>query len=256
MIKLYAIHDHDPDLKRKGAFEITYQEIQNHNAEGYGIFMTVNDFNGRRKAENLEKINYWLADIDEGTKEEQLSRINSLPLKPTIIVETKKGYHCYWRAINATFENYREIEKGLIQRLNADKACTDVSRLLRFPTSKHMKDPNNPFTIKIIEQNDKAYTEEKMLCAYQLPKPKLRPVKFDGEKKDFLDETKWERIFKLSTFGEGQRNATFARYVFWLKDSNLSDNEISFVINGLNQKISSPLPQYEIDILLKSKGVL
>ena len=176
-------------------------------------------------------------------------------LKPSIIVETKKGYHCYWRAINATFENYKEIERGLIKKLNADKACTDVTRLLRFPTSKHMKDKDNPFFIKIIESNDKAYTEEKMLCCYQIPKPKLKPIKFDGEKTEFLNPDNWDRIFKINQLNNGNRNHTLARYTLWMKDVGLQSNEINFIINGLNQRISEPLEQPEIDNLLKSKGV-
>ena len=141
MARLFAIHDYDNKLKRKGAFEIKPEEVQELNKQGYGIYMCVNEFNGARKIENLQKINFWIADLDSGTKLDMINRIEELVLQPSIIVETKKGYHCYWKAENATFENYTEIEKGLIKKLNADKACKDVTRLLRFPTSYHMKNP-------------------------------------------------------------------------------------------------------------------
>jgi RepB DNA-primase from phage plasmid len=254
-MQLYALHDYNDNLKKRGAFEITKEERYKYNAMGYGIFIAPNEFCGGRKIANLEKISFWLADIDEGTKEEQLAKIKDLPIKPTIIIETKKGYHCWWGAVDATLENYKEVEKGLIKRLNADKACTDVSRILRCPGTWHKKDPQNPYFVQMIENNRRAYTEEKMLCAYQLPKPKLKPIKFNGEKKDFLDETKWERIFKLSKISEGNRNSTMARYTFWLKDSNMPNNEIIYIINGLNQKLAKPLSQEEIDQLLKTKGI-
>ncbi len=253
---IYCIHDHDPELKKRGAFEIQKSEIRQYNQQGYGIFHTANEFNGRRKAENLVKINYWLADIDEGDKfNEQIDRIMSLPLIPTILIETKKGFHCYWKAENATLENYKEIEKGLIQRLKADKACTDVCRLLRYPGTYHMKDPQNPFKVELIMNNKKSYSEEKMLCAYQLPKPKLKPLKYNGEKKDFLDESKWERFFNVSQVGEGNRNSTLVRYTFWMKDQQLNNSQIEYIINGLNQKIAKPLSQQEVDQLLRTKGV-
>ena len=256
MVRIFTLHDYDNELKKRGAFEITYQEIKEYNNQGYGIYMTVNDFEGTRKADNLSKINFWYCDMDNGSKESMMLKIKSLALKPSIIVETKKGYHCYWKVEgDATKENFREIVKGLINKLDGDKACIDVCRLLRFPTSYHMKEPDSPFFVKIIEQNNKGYTEEKMLCAYQLPRPKFKPIKFDGEKKDFLDETKWERIFKISQIGNGNRNATFAKYIFWLKDLNLNNTEISYIINGINQKISEPLDQSEINTLLNSKGV-
>ena len=255
MATIYALHDYNVELKKQGAFEIKVEEVEKLNKEGYGIHICVNQFSGARKKDNLTKICYWLADIDGGLKTEQKRLILNLPLKPSIIVETKRGYHCYWRAIDATPKNFVEIQKGLIKRLGADEACKDVTRLLRMPGTYHMKDPEKPFLIKIIYKSDKAYTEKKMLCAYQLPKPTFKPVRIQGSNSDFMDESKWERIFKISRIGEGNRNSTFARYVFWLKDAGLTSFEIDNIINGLNQKLSQPLEQNEIDILLRSKGI-
>lgn len=254
MYRCFVLHDSDPELKKRGAFEVNENELEEYNNLGYGCFWTLNDFEGRRKAQNITKINFWIADIDDGTKEEQMERINSLVLKPSMIVESKKGYHCYWEAENATLENYTEITKGIIQKLKADPHCKDPVRLLRMPYYYHVKDMENPYLIEVVYENGKKYTEEKMLYAYQLPKPKLKPIKYDGDKKDFLDENKWEKIFKISQIGEGCRNSMLARYVFWLKDLGFN-NEISYIINGLNRKLYKPLEQWEIDIMLKTKGI-
>jgi len=255
MARLYALHDYDENLKRQGAFEIRLEDVQRLNKLGYGIHHLVNNFKGERKATNCIKINYWIADIDDGTKEKMLENINCLPLKPTIVVETKKGFHCYWRAIDATAENYKEIEKGLIKRLNADVHCTDVCRLLRFPTTFHMKDPSTPFKVKVIQFNKQAFYEKEMLCTYKLPqKPRVHACQF-GNKNDFVDEKNWERLFKVSQIVEGGRNAIFAKYVLWLKDLGLPNQQIDFIINGINSRISQPLSQYEINTILHSKGV-
>jgi len=48
----------------------------------------------------------------------------------------------------------------------------------------------------------------------------------------------------------------FARYVFWLKDLCFQPSEINFIINGLNQMITEPLEQQEIDTILRTKGCL
>ena len=257
-MRLYALHDYDQEFKKRGAFEIKKSRVKQYNREGYGIFMAVNEFNGRRRRDNLTKILFWLADIDEGTKDDMMLKIDELTITPSVIVETKKGYHCYWRAIDATVENYTDIEEGLIKRLNADKGCKDVTRLLRYPSAYHMKDKDNPFLVKVVRLTDREYTEAQMLCAYRLPKTTKnykKPLEKSTDTDDFLDETRWERIFKLSQIGEGNRNSMFTRYIYWMRDLNLTAYDIHYIINGINRKISRPLPQYEIDTLLKSKGI-
>ncbi len=257
---LYALHDYDINLKKLGAFPIHENAVEKYNKVGYGIFWTPNDFKGRRIAENCSKINYWLADIDEGAKPEQLKRIKVLPLKPTMIIETKKGYHCYWRAEDATLEKYKSIERGLIEKLNADKGCKDVCRLLRYPGSYHMKNPEHPYKIRVIEDNEIIYSEKKMLCAYEVPEKQYVKSKngliVRGCSLDFKNPENWEKLFKVSEISEGGRNNTFARYIFWLKDLSYNYSDIEYIISGLNSQISNPLPYEEMQILFKSKGII
>lgn len=252
MSRYYVLHDYNKNIKC-GAKNVSKLELPFYNKNGFGCFWTPNDFNGARKAENLVKINFWVADIDDGTKEEQMERINILPLKPSTIVETKKGYHCYWKAEDATLDNYRDIELGLIEKLKADKHCKDVSRLLRCPGYFHMKDPKNPFLVKVIYKDDRSFTEKKMLFCYKLPKVIYKKIDYKGDKKDFLDESKWDRIFKLNTIGEGCRNAEFSRIAFWLKDEGFSHDIVLNTIQRMNQKISRPLDNWEIKTLVNSK---
>ena len=255
MSKLYALHDNDENLKKQGAFKIQENEVEGLNKLGYGIFQAVNEFNGARKAANCTKVCYWYADLDEGTKEEQKALIEKLPLQPSLVVETKKGFHCYFEAIDATIENFSEIEKGLIKRLNADKHCTDVSRLLRYPYTYHMKNPKEPFLITA-EATEFKYTESQMLCAYKLPKAKVKPLKIEGGASDFIKPENWERIFKISRIYEGGRNATLVRYALWMIDLKLPSQQICYVVEGLNDLLSKPLPDWEIKQLLKGKGLL
>ena len=251
MCRYYILND-QPE-KKGGAIKTHRVELEKYNKLGFGCFWTPNDFNGDRKVDNLKKINFWIADIDDGTKEEQMDRIQNLILKPSTIVETKKGYHCYWKAKDATLNNYRDIELGLIKQLNADKHCKDPSRLLRVPGYYHMKDKNNPFMVKIIYSDDRQFTESQMLFCYKLPDPVYKKIKYDGDKKDFLDETKWDKIFKLNTIGEGCRNGEFTRIAFWLKDLGFTKDIVMNTIQRMNSKISRPLPDWEIKVLVNSK---
>ena len=254
MYRVYALHDYDEKLKRKGAFEINENQIEKFNKLGYGIYWTLNEYKGRRLAQNITKINYWIADIDEGTKEEQLKRIQSLWLKPSFVVETKKGFHCYWEAENATLENYKKIELGIIEKLKADKACKDPVRLLRMPYCYHQKDKNNPFLVQIIEQTGKVYTEEKMLYIFELKQEKKQPKLLD-KSIDIFDESKWEELFHISRIGKGCRNNELFKCMMKMKDLGYNA-EISSVINTINSRLSEPLPQYEVDAILRGKGIL
>lgn len=254
-IKYYALHDYDEIKKRKGAIEIKPEEALAYNKAGYGIYWTVNDYEGRRKIENITNLNYWFVDIDGGNKEEQLKLIENLITKPSMVIESKNGYHCYWQIENrCTIEEFKKIEKGLVKKLNGDIHCTDPVRLLRAPFFYHQKDKNNKFFIDVVFEYNKSYTTEKMIYIYgekEQFKKIYKPL--ETSKEEFLNENNWERIFKISSIGKGNRNAMFARYIFWLKDIGLQ-NSAEFIINGLNRKLIEPLPQYEIDTLLKSKG--
>lgn len=231
------------------------EQAIDYNNKGYGIYWTVNEYNGARRTANLTKINYFFVDIDEGDKKDQLARIQNLLVKPSMIIESKNGYHCYWK-INGlcSVDQFKAVEDGLIQKVNADPHCKDPVRLLRAPYFYHQKDLNDRFFIDVIEDNQESYTTEQMLYVYGARLKKIKKVEKPVEKNDFLNENNWERIFKLSSIGKGNRNSMFARYIFWLKDLGLGSSA-EYIINGLNRRLIEPLPQYEIDVLLRSKGV-
>lgn len=250
---LYALHDSDPELKRKGAFPILKAEAPKYNQAGYGIFWTPNVFKGQRKADNLLKIRFWIADIDEGSKEEQLERIKALPIIPNYIVETKKGYHCYWRANDATLDNYREIEQGLIKRLNADPACKDVCRLLRYPNYYHCKNPLNRFLVRIVDSNSYVCTEEQMLFSYRLPRPVYKHIDNVADKDGLLDPQNWNKIFKLDQAMAEGRNNFLSRVTFWLRDAGFDRGTIENTIWNMNSMISKPLDDWEVKTILRTK---
>lgn len=273
-MSIWALHDFDEKLKLKGAINITKQmhdlrrledDAQRGNRKGYGIFWVVNDMvdeTGARKVENLKKINYWYCDIDEGTKEEQKARIEALLIPPSFVVETAKGYHCYWGVKGtATLENFAKIEDKLIELLKGDKHCKDPLRLLRCPGYYHMKRPAHPFLCQIVEGigSELFYEEQKMLnwlCREEKKsKPVTIPKVYISDKNDFLDPKKWDKIFKPSEIVKGNRNGMLTRYTFWMKDEGFAPSEVRYIIEGLNDKFIEPLPKRELEQLLRSKGV-
>lgn len=163
------IHDTKSISKNESSkLELTEDEFlymrstfNRYQKRGYGIFFVVQS--GGQRKDSINKINAHFVDIDlhksssedeiEKLKIDTLIELQKFPLDPSIIVETKNGFHIYWLLnpkIN-DIETYTYIQKHLIGHFRyADKATIDLSRVMRIPGYLHLKDPNNPFLIKCI----------------------------------------------------------------------------------------------------------
>ena len=255
MSPYYIIHDFDQRLKEKyGSKNVPEDELKMWNERGFGIHFTPNSFDGRRCADNLVKINFWIADIDEGSKEEQMSKIHRLPIFPSRIVETKRGYHCYWLAKDATKENYKKIEEGIIRLLGADPQCKDVCHTLRAPGYFHLKDPKNPFYVHTVFDNCYfGWTEKQMLVAFVRPqRSKQRYIgpPPSANVADLVDPANWEKFYHVSRIGPGNRNAELARITMWLRDAGCDLYNATKTIEQINASLSESLPQREIETML------
>ena len=130
--------------------------------DGYGAFFSPNGFaSGVRQKDVLTDINAVYVDIDHTsiTKEELLMEFSE-QLLPTIINQTKNGYHCFWlldESVDVDDTNRDEltemvegINRRLIALYKGDNAASDVTRLLRIPGTEHRKDIDSPFIIKTV----------------------------------------------------------------------------------------------------------
>jgi RepB DNA-primase N-terminal domain len=197
--QFYRMHDAEP----RGVFPIEPYLAADWNRRGNGIFWTVNRFKtAERRIENLERIEAWAVDMDEGTKAEMLARLEKSLLIPTLIVETKRGYQAYWRAKDARPEHWNAIVLDrLVPFYGADKNARDLARILRVPGFLHLKNPAEPFKVRTVHTHPVAYTEMQAVAAYPAPHSEAkneaahaavkREVKFAGSD-DF-----WDRVYHL-----------------------------------------------------------
>lgn len=164
----------------------------------YGVFWTVNAFrDGVRKKDNLESILSWSVDIDIGTKESQREKIKQF-LTPTLVVETKRGYQCYWDALDPSLELYDRIQLGLCDFFGGDKNARDISRILRMPYFYHCKDPSDRFLVTIAHSSTKKYTEKQMLeLIPKPPTPKQQKELVRKELSFISDDDVFNRIYSL-----------------------------------------------------------
>jgi hypothetical protein len=197
MSQLWALHDSDP--KNFPMVRIHPDQCMEYNSKGYGIFQTINDFSGPRRIENLTRINAWAVDIDDGTKAEMISKLES-GLVPTMVIETKRGFQAYWAAKDATKEHWNAI---VLQRLvpfyGADRNARDLARILRKPGFFHLKDPANRFLVQKVWEWPVSYTELQMATFYPCEAEKENALKsHDQLKRETpVAGSFWDRVWNL-----------------------------------------------------------
>lgn len=251
------------------------------NEEGYGVFFTVNGFDPKEKKRDLEHlvfVNGFFVDVDfpknktdlndialKNFKYGVMQEITEFSLAPTAIVETKNGYHIYWlleQPINylaltpeqkvALQNEHRAVEEAIIKRFNGDAQAKDLSRILRVPELNHLKDPKNPYEVKLKFFNEEhVYTWDQIRKAFETT-TSLEEWATASEDRTFSDEMKEhiERLYpkidrpsfrslldKIKGAKEGERNhtlliaASVARQAGWSEEKAM---EYFDEYNGLN----------------------
>jgi len=181
MSHMYALHDYDEELKKRGCFPINNCDAHSFNKKHYGIFFSVNSFNTSRRGEdNLKKINFWFIDMDEGSKEYQSEKIMQFSLVPSMVIETNKGHHVYWKCKEVVdVEDYKSTIESLVKHFDSDKNAKGVTRVLRVPGYLHQKDPSRPYKIKEIFKSEWSYTTDEINAALPVvekPKEIIKPI--------------------------------------------------------------------------------
>lgn len=152
------------------------EESDTLNKDGYESYFTVNGFEDfettkDNKLEHITNLNCFFVDID-GRKDIGEIELIKERLAPTFIVETKRGFHCYWLLDepiykkemgegewNRAFSRWEDIEQAIVTQLNADPSVKDATRILRVPNTLYWKktgdsykdfDAPEPFRIKVL----------------------------------------------------------------------------------------------------------
>lgn len=192
---LYRIDDKNPN---KGCHPLkNFTEAEHWNYQEWGIFWTVNSFKGPRRKDNCVEVIAWAVDIDEGTKEEQLDRIKSGPLIPSHVVETARGHHVYFEAIDGKPENYREIVESMVEYYHGDNNAKDLCRILRVPAFLHWKGVK-PFAVKSVFDSESRYTEAEVRKAFERRKVTTQRSELRKELRAVGGRDLWERIWNLN----------------------------------------------------------
>lgn len=192
------------------------------NQEGYGIFFTVNGFPpiGEATIPNILSLNCNFADLDiKNIPQDERDRIINQKLMrayeegllmPTIVVRTKNGVHLYWLYSNPIFSPtseqmllWRDIQNRLVKYFDGDPQAKDSARVLRLPFTMHLKDPKDPFEVKIQScKPDCIYTIDELDSTF----PRSTEDELSKEKTPAM-----ELLLKGVPVGEGLRHGALAQ---------------------------------------------
>jgi len=70
---------------------------------------------------------------------EQINRLETFPLPPSLMVKTAKSVHAYWLVTDLPASRFRTMQKRLVAQFDGDPACVNESRVLRLPGFYHCK---------------------------------------------------------------------------------------------------------------------
>ena len=201
-------------------------QLRKHNEMGRGVFFVVNS--GGHTDDAITRINAQFVEMDDGTFAEQWEKINSFPLPPSMVIQTRKSLHVYWfmEKGKAGVGRFREIQKLLVRWFDGDPACVNESRVMRLLGFYHNKTDTPVMVRCVCFHPERRYTQEQLLAV--LPEPEeskpaqtahkcgaakgaesvMRGCQFMQHSRDNaanLSEPLWHAmITNLAQFGEGR----------------------------------------------------
>jgi P4 family phage/plasmid primase-like protien len=241
-------------------------ELERLSKEGAGLFVTVQQTNGKgRKETNITEVRALFVDFDG-----YLPSGAEWHLQPSMIVRSSgnKG-HAYWllsESVAPNKEGFRKLQQRLIayySSFGSDPACCDLARVLRLPGSYHLKKEPSLVTIDYIGSERYSSDEVMVGIAEHVEDAKTKAPKDKAqskakvahsipysENKDF-DRMLAAAVAKVANHPEGSRNPNLNTQAYTL--AGLFPDKLEAIRSALTDAaLKSGLEQSEISTTLKS----
>lgn len=179
-----------------GSLELHADLLQRANRAGAGVFVTVNETDGKgRKLENIQRIRAVFHEDDSGQ-----AFAREFPLPPHIVVESSPGKcHRYWLVDGLTIEQFRGVMECMARVHGSDPNAKDPARVLRLPGFFHLKDVSRPHCVRIVEASETLpYSADDILRAF--PAPAVEEAAIEAAQGVRLDAVKLQEIRSALSF--------------------------------------------------------
>ncbi|MEG2458177.1 MAG: DNA-binding response regulator [Bacilli bacterium] len=269
--------DKDKQVKIYNTNNAALKEIVEEVVGEEDIFIAPNTmFIPKRQVNNIRQFRALFLDLDnlEGDKHYtsyqlfELAELGIIP-RPTMIVDSGRGLHIYWRIKNAPYgalHTWQEIEDMLYHKLKvygADIKATDGARVLRLPSTINSK--NNDECKVLWIDSEKEYSMYDLREEYLSHKYKKYIAKANRENKKLITNsfynsyslhiTRAEDLLELCELRKykvkGLRNMILHCYAYW-KGIYIRDTELlTCEVNELNSKFNEPMNATEVNAILR-----
>lgn len=125
------------------------------------------------KDEDITRFNAFFVESDDKSIGEQLAMLECCPLRPCILITTRKSVHGYWIcAPGVTREEWADVQLRLIAYFDSDESIKNPSRVMRLPNLDHLRYDPKSQTIerKLVEitrfEPERRFTAGEMRAAF------------------------------------------------------------------------------------------
>lgn len=223
-----------------GTFEDRCGELVRFNQDGAGIFVAVNAVpQGKpRKKPNITTARAWWCDVDlkEWPEADRaaftwVDYMATLPLWPSIIVQSAGGPHCYWLASeDVAPEACEAVNKRIAVAARSDPKVAEWARVMRVPGFFHQKERGRPRLVatKLVEPARRyslAQMEAKFpalpVAAPTTPSARHRDAADAGELVATLDRSQGGRVEALRVYLDADDGHPLIRLATWQRNDGV-----------------------------------
>lgn len=280
-IQLVRLENSDVVELHSGKYEDIINMVKNIQGQK-DWYITPNTFYMPHRGDNnIRHFRALYSDIDLGvySKSEASYQLflmayeDKIPM-PTMIIDSGRGLHVYWRIQDApmgasyTWEALQKYMYGKLKYLGADSQATDAARLLRPPGTINSK---NGLVCKILHLDDETiYSMYDLRSSYlhypifkkgyEKPKPKSYNRNNDNHLPKFNVFSLYkERIADLLTLCklrnykvQGYRNMLIHCYVSWYRICIKDIKQVKRLAHQFNNMFIPPLPKNQVNAIINS----
>lgn len=249
------------------------EEVQ----EQLDFFITPNTFyKPYRQVNNIRQFRALFMDLDCGGENKQFTAYSVFELaengeipRPTMIVDSGRGIHLYWRIKNAPYgalNTWQELQDFFyikLKELGADRKATDAARVLRLPSSINSRngekcrvlwqDNEEEYSMYDLRERYLKFKHNKTISKAKKSNSKIiNNLFFNSYSLHMARAEDLEALVQLRNgYMENCRNMALHCYAYW-KGIYIRDNdELRSIVESFNNSFKPPLKQAEVNAVLR-----
>lgn len=199
-----------------------------------GLYFCPNS--GGHKDFDITRFNAVFVENDDLPIDEQLKKLQSSPLPPSILVQTRRSVHAYWLTHpGIDEEEWRRVQSMIIDYFDGDRSNKNPSRLMRLPLFDHIQYTEggiDVLPVKVLQLNpDLRYDGDELVAAFEHETASIR---------DALSRQLSEPLV------EGERNSGLFKLAAKLAETGCAPSKLEIALLDFNKdSVKPPLPAAE-----------